>query len=69
MSVVAKKTQAGTFYGVIITGVVSLLGVGIFEERADSWGWGSFEGRLGDGHTSGLPQVDLHCRRRAVRDL
>ncbi len=32
-------------------------------------GWGSMEGRLVDGRTSVLPQVDLHCRRRAVGSL
>jgi len=32
-------------------------------------GLGRFEGRLVDGHTSVLPQVDLHCRRRAVGSL
>ncbi len=28
----------------------------VFSKSADKWGWGSFEGHLGDGHTSVLPQ-------------
>jgi hypothetical protein len=27
----------------------------VFSRSADYWGWGSFEERLGDGHTSGFP--------------
>jgi hypothetical protein len=41
----------------------------VLSKSADWWCWGSFEGRLGDGHTSALLQVDLHCRRRAVGGL
>jgi len=41
----------------------------VFSKSAVKWGWGGFEGRLGDGRTSVLTQVDLHCRRRATGSL
>jgi len=30
----------------------------VLSKSADQWGWGGFEGRTGDGHTSDLLQVD-----------
>jgi hypothetical protein len=31
----------------------------VFSKSADQWSWGSFEERLGDGHTSGLPHRSI----------
>ena len=71
MSVVVKETQAGTYYTVIITNLIFLVGghpVGCrppglrfgLPSAPAGVGLGRFEGRLFDGHTSVLPQRSIY---------
>jgi len=67
VTVVVKKAQPGTYYTVIITGLVLLVGGRL--ARADSRAF--FETEAGTGTGTGtrllLQQVDRHCRRWAGR--